>query len=316
MSERKGTGSRPIGRRLDKTSTNPQRTIPNSATGPSPKRRQAADKPSITLGNVRNRDTHEGLASVPHRGNAGQVARPGTPLTQVLAASLAAGTSVDDVPASITQIIVGGNGGNGGNGAGRGIGGIGGVGQGPSFQIDKFCGTQIIILGLEAGGQINQEFDRILQLPIPRGVSDHLFWVMDPVGGYIPVSLRYCHNYQDLDKHIKTSLSCSRRAGASYVKRGDYSIVSEDGSFIVPVEFAQTVKAYMLFEISILQRQVKSRSDTIQNTTCPDCGTQPMVTGNGWFKCITCTKDYRLDEQDQDMEEIMSPQLVQLNDEP
>lgn len=30
---------------------------------------------------------------------------------------------------------------------------------------------------------------------VPRGVSDHLFWVMDPVGGYIPVSLRYCHDY-------------------------------------------------------------------------------------------------------------------------
>jgi hypothetical protein len=30
---------------------------------------------------------------------------------------------------------------------------------------------------------------------VPRGVSDHLFWVMDPEGTYIPVSLLYCHDY-------------------------------------------------------------------------------------------------------------------------
>jgi hypothetical protein len=31
---------------------------------------------------------------------------------------------------------------------------------------------------------------------VPRGVSDDLFYVMDPVGGYIPVPLQYCRDYQ------------------------------------------------------------------------------------------------------------------------
>ncbi|KAJ7246816.1 hypothetical protein B0H12DRAFT_754881 [Mycena haematopus] len=134
---------------------------------------------------------------------------------------------------------------------------------------------------------------------------------MDPVGGYIPVSLQYCHNSQDLDKHIKTSLRCSRRAGASYVERGDYSIVREDGSFIVRRKFARTVKAAMLLEISVLQRQLRSRSDTIQNTRCPDCGTQATATENGWFKCTTCARNYRMDEQEGPVvDEIVSPQLA------
>ncbi|KAF8200017.1 hypothetical protein K438DRAFT_1966353 [Mycena galopus ATCC 62051] len=300
MSRREGTGSWPVGRRPDTARAESQRTNNyDEPPGPFP-----------TLGHVRNRYPPEGLAAVQYRGNAGQVNRPGTPLTRVLAASLAAGTSVGGIPAGITQIIRGGTGGNGGNGFGRGIGGIGGVGQGPSFQIDNFSGTQIVILGLEVRGQVNQEIDSVLQLPVPRGVSDHLFWIMDPEGEYIPVSLRYCHSYQDLHKHIKTSLSCSGRAGASYVERGDYSIVSEDGSFIVSMEFAQAVKAYMVLEISILQRQIRSQSHTILNTTCPDCGTPAMTTGNGWFRCTTCMKNYRMDEQEQDMEEIMSPQLA------
>ncbi|KAJ7847256.1 hypothetical protein B0H14DRAFT_3676616 [Mycena olivaceomarginata] len=132
-----------------------------------------------------------------------------------------------------------------------------------------------------------------------------------PVGGYIP----------DLDKHI---MGCSPRAGASYVERRDYSIVSEDGSFIMPVEFAQTVKAGMLLERSILQWQARNRSDTIQKTTCPGCGcSQATTSGNGWLKwCIAllflrtgCGRNYRMGGEDQNLEEIVSQQLVELEEE-
>jgi hypothetical protein len=30
---------------------------------------------------------------------------------------------------------------------------------------------------------------------VPRGVSDDLLHIVDPVGGFITVSLRYCHDY-------------------------------------------------------------------------------------------------------------------------
>ncbi|KAJ7241489.1 hypothetical protein B0H12DRAFT_43317 [Mycena haematopus] len=134
-----------------------------------------------------------------------------------------------------------GTGGNGGSGTSRGIGG---VGQGPSVQIDKFDGIQ----------------------SFPGRARDHLFWVLDPVGEYIPVSLRYCHNYQDLDDHIKTSLRCSWKAWASYAERGDYSIVSEDGSFIKSQGFAQTVKAGMLLHISLPTRETANDYDMSHET--------------------------------------------------
>ncbi|KAJ7939249.1 hypothetical protein B0H13DRAFT_1850981 [Mycena leptocephala] len=208
-----------------------------------------------------------------------------------------------------------------GDGVSGGIGGSGGVGEGARFLIEKFSGTQIIIDSSEINREINRKIDEIQRhlgiiSEVPRGVSGDLFWVMDPVGGYIPVSLQYCHDYPDLDEHIKTSLRCSPRPGASYVERGDYSVVSEDGSFIVPVEFAQMVGAGMLLEISILQRQVQKRSDAIQNNTCPSCGcSQATTTGNEWFKCTTCERNYRIGEQDEDLEEIVSPQLAQPNEE-
>ncbi|KAJ7893844.1 hypothetical protein B0H14DRAFT_828825 [Mycena olivaceomarginata] len=285
--------------------------------------------------------------------------------TRVLAAlRTAVGDPVDLVQPifqGTTQItIFGGTGGNGGNGVGRGIGGGGGVGEGPRL---IFSGTQIIILDSEGGGQVNSGIDRIgeglaniwdgvtevggqfrsyvndllrrlgsqltsVMRNVPRGVSDHLFYVIDPIGGYIPVSLRYCHDYAELDELIKKCLHRYPEAGACYVERGDYSIVSEAGSFILPVEFAQTVRAGMMLEISILQRHVQSliepgenvesRSDEIHNTTCPHCRcSQVTTTGNGWFKCgnSTCAKNYRIDEPDQDSEELMGPQLAQPNEE-
>ncbi|KAF8153625.1 hypothetical protein K438DRAFT_372307 [Mycena galopus ATCC 62051] len=150
---------------------------------------------------------------------------------------------------------------------------------------------------------------------VPRGVSDDLFYVIDPVGGYIPVPLQYCRDYRTLDDLLKIYLRCRPQAGAHYIEHGDYGIVSEDGSFIVPGKFTQTVKSGILLEISILQRQVQNRSDTIQNTTCPSCGcSQATTTTNGWFKCTTCPGNYRIDGQNKDLEEIMSPQLVQPNE--
>ncbi|KAJ6534432.1 hypothetical protein DFH09DRAFT_1325322 [Mycena vulgaris] len=244
-----------------------------------------------TLGHFRNRNIHEGVATR-FEEVAGQVGSLGTRLPQVLAA-LNAGTAVGD-QADLGQPILqeitmfGGNGGNGGNGFDRGIGGDGGVGEGPRLQIENFSGTQIIIRYMEGGGQVNPGIGRIgeglanirdgvaevggqmrslindllrrfktqLMAHIPRGVSDDLFHVMDPVGGPIAVSLRYCHDYATLDDILKGYLRRLPRAGGRYVERGDYGIVSENGSFMEPVKFAQTVKAGMLLEISILQRQL------------------------------------------------------------
>ncbi|KAJ7862149.1 hypothetical protein B0H14DRAFT_3863213 [Mycena olivaceomarginata] len=291
MSEREGTGSKSTGRRLDKANAQSKRPIPDSdydePTGPSLKRRKAADKSTLRVGDVQADEDRNTLGNVPHRVEevAGQFVSLGTRLTQVLAAGTAVGDSVDGVqctPPGITQFIVGGTGGNGGDGVGRGIGGIGGVGQGPSFQMNEFSGTQIIIRCSEIGGQVDPGISRIREglanirdgvtevgrsfingllqwiRRVPRGVSDDLFYVMDPVGGYIPVPLQYCRDYQILDNILKAYLRGLPQAGGRYVERGDYGIVSEGGSFIVPIKFAQTVKAGIVLEISILQRQIQT----------------------------------------------------------
>ncbi|KAJ7888921.1 hypothetical protein B0H14DRAFT_2692724 [Mycena olivaceomarginata] len=362
MSEKGGTGPKSTGPRLHKASTQAKRPVPDSdyeePTGSSSGHRKAADEPTLaaggvqadrdsyTPGNVRNRDIHEGVGTVPHRVEkvASQVGSLGTRLPQVLAA-LTGGTAVvhqADLTQPVLQEITmfGGN----------GIGGDGGIGEGARILIDNFSGTQIIIRYSEVGGQVNPGIGRIgeglatirdgiievggqigrfmddllrrlgTQLManirrVPRGVSDDLFYVIDPVGGYISVPLQYCCDYRTLEDLLKIYLRHRPQAGAHYVERGDYGIVSEDGSFIIPMKFTQTVKSGMLLEMSILQRQVQNRSDTIQNTTCPSCGCSPKITtSNGWFKCTTCARNYRMDGEDKDLEEIVSPQLAQPNE--
>ncbi|KAJ6558222.1 hypothetical protein B0H19DRAFT_1376696 [Mycena capillaripes] len=89
-----------------------------------------------------------------------------------------------------TQIAsFGSNGGNGGNGHGIGWGGR--VREGPRL----FFGTPIILLWLETRRETRRAQVLAIRSHVPRGVSDQLCYVIDPVGSYIPVSLRYCHDY-------------------------------------------------------------------------------------------------------------------------
>ncbi|KAJ7893297.1 hypothetical protein B0H14DRAFT_2559714 [Mycena olivaceomarginata] len=372
MTERGSTGSKSTGRTFGKASARSKGTIADSGfeepTALSPKRRKAesvVEKDRNIVGNYRNRDVHEGVATVQRcvKEVAGQVGPRNdfTPsreprLAQVLAAlptSTAGGDQADLVQPiiqGITQITMfGGTGGNGGNGLGRGIGGGGGVGEGPRLN-ENFFGTQNVILYSDVSGQVNPGIGRIIeglanigdgivevggqfrsfmndslrglvtQLMarwVPRGVSDDLLHIVDPVGGSITVSLRYCHDYATLDGILKGYLRRQPQAGGRYVERGDYSIVSQDGSFIVPVEFAQTVRAGMLLEMSIIQKRIQYQIDIIQKTTCPQCRCpQATTTGNGWFTCgnTTCGSNYRIDGQGQDSEEIWSPQLAEPNE--
>ncbi|KAJ7711720.1 hypothetical protein DFH07DRAFT_786053, partial [Mycena maculata] len=265
---------------------------------------------------------HEGIATVQHLVD-GQVGARN------------AFTPSRETSLSLTQNIFGGFGGNG-NGGG------GGVGEGPRVYFPGTV-TQLTIVNSD-GRQVNPGIDRIGQgmadmfvgvvelggqfwdwfrqfmavnRHVPHGISDHLFYVMDPIGGHIPVSLRYCHNYVELDEIIKTYLRRSPDAGARYVEHGDYSIVSQEGSFLVPAKFATTVRAGMQLEISILQREDRwPDDDVIPNTMCPHCHSpQATATTNGWFKCgnTTCERNYRIDGQDS--EEHLRQQLVRQNEE-
>ncbi|KAJ7497705.1 hypothetical protein FB451DRAFT_1212469 [Mycena latifolia] len=183
-------------------------------------------------------------------------------------------------------------------------------------------------VGLQLGSQILQVEERmdcfgerlaayheaVLKLPIARGVYDDIFCVVDPVGGNIPISLRYCHVYTDLDRLIKAHLLHRPEAGASYIKRGDYNIVSGEGSIVSPVDFAGIVRAGMQVEMSIIKRQTQTRGDKTHDAQCPHCYRENAIkTENEWFKCanLACGRKYKINEQDRDAEEIISPQVAQ-----
>ncbi|KAJ7774416.1 hypothetical protein B0H14DRAFT_2964918 [Mycena olivaceomarginata] len=294
MPERDSTASKSTGRRIGEASIRSKHTVDDfgseEPTAPSP--RNIADKLNSVIDhdafqNHRYRDVPVAV-HIGHR-FAEVAGREGL---------------MDDItlgyPAVPMQLIIkGGTGGGGGYAVDGSTGGDGGVGE---------EGLAKIGYGL---AQVGETFFGFIigwwqGRGVPRGIPEDMFFVMDPEGVYIAVQLHYCPDYWALHEFIKTCLR--RKAGARYVERGDYSIVSEDGSFIVPARFAETVKAGMLLEISILQRQVQNRIDTVQHTT-------QATTGNGWFKCAnpTCARTYRIDEQNQDLEEIVRPQLQQLH---
>ncbi|KAJ7687323.1 hypothetical protein B0H14DRAFT_3534071 [Mycena olivaceomarginata] len=230
----------------------------------------------------------------------------------------------------VQLIISGGTGGHGGNGGGEG-GGNGGLGEGPRLTFsnsviiihDSLAGGQasgtrhireglaLIGAGLaELGGNFFAFIVDWLGQSVPRGVIQDMFFVMDPGGSYIAVQMQFCPDYAAFHELMKTYLR--GRAASRYVERGDYSIVLEDGSFIVPARFPETIQAGVRIEMSILQRQVQNHSDTVQNTTCPHCSwPQATRTGNGWFQCSStaCARNYRIEEQNEDVEELLSPQL-------
>ncbi|KAJ7879146.1 hypothetical protein B0H13DRAFT_961240 [Mycena leptocephala] len=157
--------------------------------------------------------------------------------------------------------------------------------QGVGMQL-KDIGSRVESLGTQFDQFLTSCQETVSQLPIPRGVSDDIFCVIDPVGGNIPISLRYCRVYDDLDRIIKAHLPIHRlEAGSRYVHRGDYSIVSCEGCIISPMEFPGTVRAGLQVEMSILKRQVQNRQDAVQNTQCPHCHRNNAdETGNDWYK--------------------------------
>ncbi|KAF7343500.1 ARID domain-containing protein [Mycena sanguinolenta] len=225
---------------------------------------------------------------------------------------------------AIPITMYGGIGGNGGNGTGHGRGGAGGVGGAPRL-IENFSG-QVIIQYSGDDGQVNPGIGRIMEgmatirdgvaevceqiqlfveawlrklqtqllavsNHVPRGVSDHDFRVIDPVGSSFSVTLAYCRDYSILHDILTSYLR--HRTGGRYIERGEYNLMTDGGGFIMPETFAQTIKAGITLEISI-QRRVQTRNDVTRNPSCPHCH-RPQATPaeHGWFKCVDpmCAKN-------------------------
>ncbi|KAJ7117206.1 hypothetical protein C8R43DRAFT_1037650 [Mycena crocata] len=217
--------------------------------------------------------------------------------------------------------------------------GIGAQLNGAILQLEQI-GPQVLNVGSEVvaisdklvatGDKVDLYGDRlaavheaVLKLPIARGVSDDILFVVDPIGGNIPISLRYCHAYADVDRIIKAHLLHRPDAGSRYIERGDYHIVSgEEGATILPMEFARKVQPGMQVEMSIVKRQLRNRRwGQMSNAQCPHCNRNDAdELGNGWHRCtnLKCARRYRmnlLDEEDiakvAEIQEIVSPQIRQ-----
>ncbi|KAJ6473742.1 hypothetical protein C8R45DRAFT_1077698 [Mycena sanguinolenta] len=135
-----------------------------------------------------------------------------------LLVSIMSGVHESQYNRSVTDLtVIGGIGGMGGPGNNGCPGGAGGNGEGPRLIADNFIvGT--LVINPRTGGTI------------PRGIHDHIFWVIDPVGGSIPISLRYCQTYVELDRILKACLAGRPDAGTHYVMRGEYGVVLEDAT--------------------------------------------------------------------------------------
>ncbi|KAJ6473726.1 hypothetical protein C8R45DRAFT_1217462 [Mycena sanguinolenta] len=229
-----------------------------------------------------------------------QIAQLRADLRRLLVSSVISGVHESQYNRSVTDLtLIGGIGGMGGPGNNGCPGGAGGNGEGPQLIADNFIvGT--LVVNPRTGGTI------------PRGIHDHIFWVIDPVGGSIPISLRYCQTYVELDRILKACLAGRPDAGTHYVMRGEYGVVLEDGEFLTPWKFTKKVGAGIRLEMSIFKRQVQE--GVTEHTTCPHCGCPKATkTEHEWYKCENdkCSRNFRIEPQDDDCEELVSPALAQ-----
>ncbi|KAF7375837.1 hypothetical protein MSAN_00473700 [Mycena sanguinolenta] len=235
---------------------------------------------------------------------------------------------VQDILQGSAQITMyGGTGGNGGGGAG---GGVGGVGEGPRL-IEHFSGQVIVNYAgtggqLEPGCQVNPGIGRIVagvanirdgvvevcaQLQdfvkdwwlrqlrrtravnshIPRGVYDHLIWVIDPVGLGIPVPTEYCPDISTL--HDILDVYMRQRPGyREMMLHSDYRLVAEDGNFL---SFKPELKPGVVLEISICENIQRYTTYTNQ---CPSCDSTEVIVPDvawEWYKCgnVICAKRFK-----------------------
>ncbi|KAJ7184979.1 hypothetical protein C8R46DRAFT_1065671 [Mycena filopes] len=181
----------------------------------------------------------------------------------------------------------------------------------------------LAVLGLAASHLLTQrvsdfgsQLQQAHQLPSPRDLSDPVFFVTDPVGQTITIQLAYCNSFTALDRLLKAYLHDRPEAGSQYVERGDYNVVSHNGTIIHPSNFAARLTAEKHLEISIIKRRRDRRKPRPER--CPQCDhINKSARNNTWVHCSTssCGQKYQVSMKDQAgvIEEIFSPQIWQEN---
>ncbi|KAJ7257051.1 hypothetical protein C8J57DRAFT_555338 [Mycena rebaudengoi] len=150
----------------------------------------------------------------------------------------------------------------------------------------------------------------------PHDITDPVFFVVDPLGRSITIQLSFCNTFSDLDRILKAYLFGHPEAGARYVDRGDYNIISAEGVVISHAKLRGKVKAGTHVEMSIIKRSAY-RPEIRQR--CPQCGqTSAKATEGSWVTCAEriCGARYQISSVPEIekatasiIEEISSPQI-------
>ncbi|KAF8193137.1 hypothetical protein K438DRAFT_1761848 [Mycena galopus ATCC 62051] len=107
-------------------------------------------------------------------------------------------------------------------------------------------------------------------------VSVAMFSVTDPLGRPIPISLTHCGDFE-------ACMFNQPEAGARYVEWGDYNLFLPGGMLVRHVNFAQSVKPGMEFDMSIIKQQRFKYKPDLEE--CPYCGEEnPRPAENEWIQ--------------------------------
>ncbi|KAJ7927671.1 hypothetical protein B0H13DRAFT_1027828 [Mycena leptocephala] len=157
---------------------------------------------------------------------------------------------------------------------------------------------------------VENQLRQLIQKMSLHDVSEPMFFVTDPLRRCtIPIPLFYCVDFNALHAILIAYLRNRPEAGARYVERGDYNIVSPEGVVVRRVQFAGIVKAGMRFDMSIVKRQKHQVRPNLEE--CPNCHQiNPKVRCNEWIDCSNpeCGQRYQISAKIA-REEIYSQQL-------
>ncbi|KAF4596158.1 hypothetical protein EYR38_007532 [Pleurotus pulmonarius] len=137
-------------------------------------------------------------------------------------------------------------------------------------------------------------------LMIPSEIENltlNVFWVRQPAGtGWYTIPLSFCPSWKDLQ--IVIMQCCKNNPEGDYIRQGNWEMVHiEDDSVVERSRFANTVKAEMRFDISVIMELLQASL-----FACPQCGhqhdeeefSQPSRSRSEWISCMECGKQFRV----------------------
>ncbi|KAF8586183.1 hypothetical protein K439DRAFT_1631944, partial [Ramaria rubella] len=125
-----------------------------------------------------------------------------------------------------------------------------------------------------------------------RHVQEDKLIVTDHLGQKIPIPILFCSTWECF--HYILQGYCKDRIGNRYVDRGDYHILSAEGSLIPRREFASSVKAGVVVEMSIIIRMRRTQREG--KNVCPRCrcANTNGIPNQGWFECRKCSGKFQV----------------------